>query len=437
MVNQQRRALEVLCLQLHRRVLGLATSHLSPKGRARLEAFTLLSTLGVLAMVFWLHTRFVGPHGVGTQCLVRQLPAGVNASRVLKISVGGWAAESGGGAESAATAVSAAAAAAAAAATAAASHYLFAPEKGLLLLPRRLRERHGLRQLDVRVDGADACVFGDSAAQRAVLSTLVGYDTVVFNAMAAAYGGAGWVRCLQAADQEEDEDYYSGGGAGVGAARAGGGRGAAYTEGAPGGAGSLTSMRAAADVEATRSSLGARLSYKLSIALTTAFLFFNCTSLVAFIFRETQHKVLGFAGALRGLVASGRPLGAAMTRHVLEALMFVPVMLGMLFFLFEFYGDQLLAFAVLLLVWQAEVFSVVSMRTSCSVRIFPRAVATYFAFFHIYFFCFPFGFTYSVLLASALGLQHAILLLLNRHELQALHMGRISEATPRERGSGL
>ena len=43
--------------------------------------------------------------------------------------------------------------------------------------------------------------------------------------------------------------------------------------------------------------------------------------------------------------------------HVVETLVFVPIMIGMLFFLFEFFSDQLLAFMVLSLVWFSEVFS--------------------------------------------------------------------------------
>lgn len=45
---------------------------------------------------------------------------------------------------------------------------------------------------------------------------------------------------------------------------------------------------------------------------------------------------------------------------------------GILFFLFEFFSDQLLAFMVLSVVWLCEVYSVVSVRTSMSIRFFPQ-----------------------------------------------------------------
>lgn len=46
--------------------------------------------------------------------------------------------------------------------------------------------------------------------------------------------------------------------------------------------------------------------------------------------------------------------------------------MGILFFLFEFFSDQLLAFMVLSVVWLCEVYSVVSVRTSMCIRFFPQ-----------------------------------------------------------------
>ena len=46
--------------------------------------------------------------------------------------------------------------------------------------------------------------------------------------------------------------------------------------------------------------------------------------------------------------------------HVVENLVFVPIMVGMIFFLIEFYnGDKIAAFMVLSIVWVCEAFSVV------------------------------------------------------------------------------
>lgn len=47
---------------------------------------------------------------------------------------------------------------------------------------------------------------------------------------------------------------------------------------------------------------------------------------------------------------------------------------GILFFLFEFFSDQLLAFMVLSVVWLCEVYSVVSVRTTMCIRFFPQVM---------------------------------------------------------------
>lgn len=58
---------------------------------------------------------------------------------------------------------------------------------------------------------------------------------------------------------------------------------------------------------------------------------------------------------------------------------------GILFFLFEFFSDQLLAFMVLSVVWLCEVYSVVSVRTSMSIRFFPQVgdVVFHFKWWHL------------------------------------------------------
>lgn len=53
------------------------------------------------------------------------------------------------------------------------------------------------------------------------------------------------------------------------------------------------------------------------------------------------------------------PYGYLVLAHLAESLVFVPLMIGVLFFLIEFFLDQFLAFLVLSVVWAAEVYSVV------------------------------------------------------------------------------
>ena len=79
----------------------------------------------------------------------------------------------------------------------------------------------------------------------------------------------------------------------------------------------------------------------------------------------------------------------------------------------------------------AEVFSVVSVRTSHSVRYFPRVFFLYFCIFHFYFFSFPFGFSYVALFTAVLFLQHSFLFCWNNYEVPALTEGAVSAIRPR------
>ena len=103
------------------------------------------------------------------------------------------------------------------------------------------------------------------------------------------------------------------------------------------------------------------LSFKLTVFLSTLFIFFLTTSLVSFTFQETQDRMLEFTLQLQTYVRARLPLRGLVVKHILESLVFVPVMVGMIFFLIEFYeGDKFLAFMVLSMVWIAEVFSAIS-----------------------------------------------------------------------------
>jgi hypothetical protein len=90
------------------------------------------------------------------------------------------------------------------------------------------------------------------------------------------------------------------------------------------------------------------LMFKLAVFLSTLFIFFLTTSLVSFTFQETQDRMLEFTLQLQTHVRARLPLGGLIVRHILENVVFVPVMVGMIFFLIEFYeGDKFLAFMVL------------------------------------------------------------------------------------------
>ena len=150
------------------------------------------------------------------------------------------------------------------------------------------------------------------------------------------------------------------------------------------------------------------LIFKVGVMLTTLFLFFTTTSLVSFTLRSTQNRMLRFTFLLQQRVSAGAPYHALVIQHVLSSLIFVPVMVGILFFLFEFFNDHVLAVAVLTIVWVCEVYTVVCMRTLETLTFFPQVFFLYFTLFHIYFLSSPQGFCHLALLTAVCFLGHAM-----------------------------
>ena len=98
---------------------------------------------------------------------------------------------------------------------------------------------------------------------------------------------------------------------------------------------------------------------KISRWIQITFLFFFCTTLVSFTLTETQERMLWFTHELRRRVQSNVPVRTLVVGHLIQTFVFVPIMVGMIFFLMECYqGDKVLAFLQLSIVWCVEVFSV-------------------------------------------------------------------------------
>ncbi|KAG9132077.1 hypothetical protein Leryth_026647 [Lithospermum erythrorhizon] len=159
---------------------------------------------------------------------------------------------------------------------------------------------------------------------------------------------------------------------------------------------------------------------KCGVLMMSLFVFFTTTMSVSFTLRETQTRMLKFTVQLQHHARHRLPTFQLIFVHVIESLVFVPIMIGILFFLFEFYDDQLLAFMVLILVWLCELFTLISVRTPISMKFFPRFFLLYFLVFHIYFFSYAYGFSYLALSTAAAFMLHLILYFWNRFEVPAL-----------------
>ena len=82
--------------------------------------------------------------------------------------------------------------------------------------------------------------------------------------------------------------------------------------------------------------------------------------------------MLKFTRIVRSNIRNRRSYVQVVLSQTLHSLVFVAIIVGMLFFLFEVYGeDHLLSFIILCVVWFNEIFSVTSVRTYTTTKYFP------------------------------------------------------------------
>ena len=231
-------------------------------------------------------------------------------------------------------------------------YFSYSREKGYLLLSSQLREQHGIDVQYVLVSRRDSNCFGEPFLQKLCLQ-LVGTDTVMINWFLGAFSSSGseqsngfiynprtqLVIDLPIVQTQSASDSFSNNSSNIQQ---------------DAGAFSFFSYHS------TFSRRIRRLYAKVAIIVKTSFLFFIITTLVSRILHESQGRMLDFTHSLAEHVRTNRPVTPLVARHVVDNLVFVPIMVGMIFFLIEFYqGDKLLAFMVLSLVFVCESFSVV------------------------------------------------------------------------------
>ncbi|XVF01138.1 hypothetical protein REPUB_Repub04eG0062700 [Reevesia pubescens] len=257
--------------------------------------------------------------------------------------------------------------------------YLYTMEKGYFLLPEVAKSQHNIHTTNISISAQHPC-FGNRW-QQLLINVFVGYDTILMNSLL-HQPGQGYLYNFQT------KEFYN-----------------------------LSYARELPDGSAR---FGDYLVTKCGVLMMSLFVFFTTTMSVSFTLRETQTRMLKFTVQLQHHARHRLPTFQLIFVHVIESLVFVPIMIGILFFLFEFYDDQLLAFMVLILVWLCELFILISVRTPISMKFFPRFFLLYFLVFHIYFFSYAYGFSYLALSTAAAFMQHLILYFWNRFEVPAL-----------------
>ncbi|KAJ8768307.1 hypothetical protein K2173_021247 [Erythroxylum novogranatense] len=196
--------------------------------------------------------------------------------------------------------------------------YLYTMEKGYFLLPQEAKARHGIRTVNISISAWHPC-FGNRW-QQLLINKVVGYDTILTNSLLST-PGQGYLYNFQS------KEFYS----------------LSYAQELPEGP----------------AKFGDYLVTKCGVLMMSLFVFFTTTMSVSFTLRETQSRMLKFTVQLQHHARHRLPTFQLIFLHVIESLVFVPIMIGILFFLFEFYEDQSLAFMVLILVWLCELFTLI------------------------------------------------------------------------------
>lgn len=276
-----------------------------------------------------------------------------------------------------------------------AARFRFSQERGLLLLSDSSLAALNVSVAQIPVPSSDRCL-GD-AVSRFVLLRVVGYETVAINAFARMRRRIqrrnGYVLSLQTkrvlnlmhADPGLSTDQMH---------------------------------------VVTRFSL--RLMWKCGAIMTAVFIMCTTGALVAFTLNEVQLRMIKLTMDLQYVMRSQLGYGRVIVTYALDALVFVPIVAGMLFFLFEFFDDQALAFVVLILTWLCEFAASGSTRHWISRQYLPKLFFSYFGAFHVYFFSFPLGFSWLALATSLVFMVHAALSVWNHCELPLLRRERDS-----------
>lgn len=173
------------------------------------------------------------------------------------------------------------------------------------------------------------------------------------------------------------------------------------------------------------------LFFKLVVVVKTVFLVFANSTLASYTLRETQARMLRFAFHIKERVSNRQSYVQLVTAHLLDSVVFAPITLGMLSFLYEFFFDQLLALLILSLVWGCETFGAISVRSPAALTWLPHLTILYLVALHVYIFSYPLGFHYIMFATTLAAIGHVMFYFWNHYELPSLLAGTVSPSRPR------
>jgi hypothetical protein len=293
--------------------------------------------------------------------------------------------------------------------------FLYSRHKALLMMRPEIRGRFGVTLKNVQIVQSDKACMGDNGYLISLLQKYIGFDAFMRNWAMEAWSSDGYLYSVMSKD--------------------------------------LSNLNAYKDI---RSRVYPSVHFG-GVALTL-FLYFVASSLTSFTLKSTQERMLKFAYLLQHHVRNRIPYFQLVSTHIVQSFMFVPILVGMQFFIVEFFGDHLLSFFAVTAVWLVEVYSALwyvdlcgfvivlacshvlsfcthqlcSMRTKVTRVTFPKLFVAYFLLFTIYCDNYPYGFPYVALVAVYCFVVHAMMFFYNHFEMPALENGEINAMVPRQ-----
>ncbi|CAB9507407.1 Tumour-associated protein [Seminavis robusta] len=278
--------------------------------------------------------------------------------------------------------------------------FTYAKTKGYALLSPDLSEplrAHGISTQIVAVSKTDVRCFGEPFLQTAIFHVL-GHDLVMMNWLLAISNGTGYVHNPRT---EETVDL-----------------------------GKLNILNVRNTRARPTGDFGALFGLvpwirpwasKVRTVIKTCLIYFISTNLVSFLLRVAQESLLELALQIRSHQEENRSIIPLFVTHVADAFVFVPITVGVLFYLREFYqGDWVIALSVLGIVFVGELFSFVSVRTAQGIFFFPRAFFLLFFLVHSYIFSFPFAFSNLAMFMIICFMMESFTFFWNRYEVPAV-----------------
>lgn len=193
--------------------------------------------------------------------------------------------------------------------------YYYSKHKSVMMMRPELCSKYGITMQSVSIVQSSSECFGENARLNNILQKYVGYESVMRS----------WVM-----DHFKSQGYMF----------------SVHSQ-------HMTNLYSFQDAYTAKS-----FSFLWSTIFVTLFYYFITSSLVSLTLKSTQENMLKFAYLLTHHVRSRIPYFHLVASHVVSSFVFVPILIGLQYFVVEFFYPHFLSFLLTTLVWMGEVFTV-------------------------------------------------------------------------------